>query len=52
MFTATTAKLRLTPTRLPLASYQYRQMGIFDYFRSKKPEEEVKPVEEESKEEM
>ena len=52
MFTATTAKLRLTPARLPIASCQYRQMGIFDYFRGKKAEEEIKPVEEEPKEEM
>ena len=50
MFTATTAKQRLA--RLPLTSCQYRQMGIFDYFKGKKTEEEVKPVVEESEPEM
>ena len=45
MFAAQTARLRLQHARLPLATYQQRQFGIFDYFKGKKTEE-VKAEEE------
>ena len=47
MFSAqNTARLRLFQSRLSLTQVQHRELGIFDYFRRKKPEEDVKVEEE------